>query len=359
MDGYQQLTSDSNISSSGYDSDPNQNEKQQLQHDRIKSSQEKGTMKRLVQLSKQTTETYEAVDGNDTTTLEDTNDNDDDNNQEDDQDKMYIEKFMEDLNKERDTLKEKWKQEFEQEQLQQEQQGRNISSSLSSSLINNFKERFVLSLLQPIFRFLSYAEVFISNIPLTIGAVGLSWVTQGTIWFKFMEETIDICHPTFYNSPHCNYPEFPGCFECDTSNPIYISVVTFHYFCHCIALTCCVLFLLKCIIAWAVVYDELKNPATMTPIGVVCITLICVSAGRFGIVGETTVLIVSAFHVLMSFWFLYMAIFVFRLQPDPSWFPCTVGIAYAAVKTWLSYPPIGFWLMVLCVIYFSGTFFIA
>jgi hypothetical protein len=320
----------------------------------MKSSQEKEIIKRLLQLSKQT---EEVVDGNDAKmnhddstksaltnndTAEDTNDGDENDDQ--DEDKRYIEKFMEELNKERDSLKEKWKQEFEQERQQQERQS---------------LEEWCTSSMEPFFRFLSYAEVFISNMPLTIGAVGLSWVTQGTIWFKFMEETIGACHPAFFNSPHCTYPEFPGCFECDVSNPIYVGVVTFHYFCHCVALTCCLLFLLKCIIAPAVVYDELKNPATMTPIGVVCITLICVSAGRFGIIGEMTVLIVSAFHLLISFWFLYMAIFVFRLQPDPSWFPCTVGIAYAAVKSWLSYPPIGFWLMVLCVIYFLGTFFIA
>jgi len=97
----------------------------------------------------------------------------------------------------------------------------------------------------------------------------------------------------------------------------------------------------------------------MTPIGVVCITLICVAAGRFGVVGETTVVIVSAFHVFISFWFLYKAIFVFKLQPDPSWFPCTVGIAYAAIKTWLYYPIPGFLLMLLCMIYFFGTFFTA
>ena len=41
-------------------------------------------------------------------------------------------------------------------------------------------------LLNPILRFLSYVEVFISNMPMTIAAVGLSWVTQGVIWFKFM-----------------------------------------------------------------------------------------------------------------------------------------------------------------------------
>lgn len=206
---------------------------------------------------------------------------------------------------------------------------------------------------------LSYAEVFLSNMPLTIGAVVLSWVTQGTIWFKFMEENIDACQPAYFYSKQCTYPEFPGCFECDTTNPIYLAVVSFHYFCHLIALTCSLLFVGKCILAWKVVIDELQNPATASPIGVVCITLICVAAGRLGVIGEWTVLIVSVFHVLISFWFIYMAVVVFRLQPDPSWFPCTVGIAYAAIKTWLYYPMSGFLMMMLCMIYLFSTFFIA
>lgn len=51
--------------------------------------------------------------------------------------------------------------------------------------------------------------------------------------------------------------------------------------------------------------------------GVVCITVICVLAGRFGLVGEIGVLSVSIFHVLLSFWFLYIAVVRFRLWPDP------------------------------------------
>jgi hypothetical protein len=262
--------------------------------------------------------------------------------------RKYIRRFVKDLKRERDSLKELWKNEFEQERKQQ----RSLQDAVreSCSLICN---------LDPIYRISSYMEVYLSNMPITIGAVGLSWATQGTIWFKFMEEMIDACKPAFFYSQHCTYPEFPGCFDCDTTHPAYIAAITFHYFCHCVALTCCLLFFAKCILAWKVVADELSNPATATPIGVVCITLICVAAGRFGAIGEWTVLITSAFHVLISFWFIYMAVFVFRLQPDPSWFPCTVGIAYAAVKTWLYYTIPGFLIMILCMIYFFSTFFVA
>lgn len=120
----------------------------------------------------------------------------------------------------------------------------------------------------------------------------------------------------------------------------------FHYFCHIVAATCCLLFLTKCILAWKTVADELSNPATATPVGVVCITLICVAAGR-GTVGEVIVICTSIFHVLLSFWFLYIAIFKFRLWPDPGWFPNTVGIAYASIKTWLYFPVPGLAIMVV------------
>jgi hypothetical protein len=266
-----------------------------------------------------------------------------------DSDRKYIKRFLRDLKSERESLKEEWRREFEEEQ-------RRNKESLRDSLREGI---FSICNWGPLFTILSYLEVFLSNMPITIGAVGLSWVTQGTIWFKFMEENSDSCTPAFFYSKQCSYPEFPGCFECDTTNPTYIAVVSFHYFCHCVALTCCILFIAKCILAWKVVADELSNPTTATPIGVVCITLICVAAGRFGPIGECAVLLTSAFHVLISFWFIYMAVFVFRLQPDPSWFPCTVGIAYAAVKSWIYYTIPGFMIMVLCVIYFFTTFFIA
>jgi hypothetical protein len=262
--------------------------------------------------------------------------------------RKYIRRFYNDLKKERDSLKERWKIEFEQERKQQQSSPDSMWASFS--LVCN---------LDPMYKVFSYLEVYLSNMPITIGAVGLSWVTQGTIWFKFMEEMTDACTPVFFYSKQCDYPEFPGCFECDTTHQAYLAAITFHYICHCVAFTCCFLFIAKCILAWKVVADELSNPATATPIGVVCITLICVAAGRFGFIGEWTVLITSAFHVLISFWFIYTAVFVFRLQPDPSWFPCTVGVAYAAIKTWLYYTIPGYLVMILCIIYFFSTFFVA
>jgi hypothetical protein len=108
-----------------------------------------------------------------------------------------------------------------------------------------------------------------------------------------------------------------SCFACDTSNSMYKVALGFHLICHAVAALCCFFFFGKCVLAWRVVADELSNPSTATPMGVVCITVICVLAGRFGPVGHFGVLAVSIFHVLLSFWFVYIAIFRFRLWPDP------------------------------------------
>jgi len=92
--------------------------------------------------------------------------------------------------------------------------------------------------------------------------------------------------------------------------------------------------------------------------GVVCITMVCVFAGR-GAIGEAIVLGTSWFHVGLAFWFYYMAIFKYSLLPDPSWFPNTVGLAYASIKTWLYYPMLGKVFMGLCMVCFFATFFVS
>jgi hypothetical protein len=188
--------------------------------------------------------------------------------------------------------------------------------------------------------FLASAETFFSNLPLTIGAVGLAWVTMGVVWFKFMEENLDSCIPIPYNSLECTFTEFPGCFDCDTSLFVYRAGLSFHYTCHVVAGTMCLFFLLKLLLARQVVIDELSNPATSTPCGVICITIICVAAGR-GKIGEIIVLCTSFFHFLLALWFFRMSLFKYHLKPDPSWGPNTVGIVYAAIKTWLYYPLAG------------------
>jgi hypothetical protein len=235
----------------------------------------------------------------------------------------YIERYKEELEQERQAFLDKWKQENDrpraaaadaahtsERRLERQKRGGDGGSRWNT-----------------VRQFLANTEVFLCNMPLTIGAVGLGWVTQGVVWFKFMEENTDLCVPKRFNSAECTYPEFPGCFECDTTNKIYLFTISFHYFCHAVGALCCLLFLLKTLLAWQVVADELSNPATSTPMGVVCITMVCVFAGR-GLVGEVVVIVTSIFHFFLAFWFLYTAIFQFRLLPDPGWFPNTVGIRY-------------------------------
>ena len=181
---------------------------------------------------------------------------------------------------------------------------------------------------------------------------------MGVVWFKLMEELTASCVPVHFNSPLCYFPEFPGCFECDTTKAIYRAGYFFHTSCSAIAGTLAVTFLFKIIIAWRVVADELSNPTTATPIGVICITLVCVFAGR-GVIGEAIVLVTSLFHFCFAFWFLWLAIAKFRMLPDPSWFPSTIGISYAATKTWLYYPVVGKVFLAFCAIFFVAMFFIS
>jgi hypothetical protein len=263
---------------------------------------------------------------------------------------QFIKEYMKELEKERESLIRQWKSEFQESEIRQMQE--------EQAKRESFLTKYISSCLSAIYHALATAEVFFSNLPLTIGAVALSWTSMGVVWFKFMEENIHVCKPVHYHSPLCNFPEFPGCFDCDIHNSVYQIALYFHDACCCIGGCLAMSFLLKSILAWQVVADQLSNPTTATPVGVVCITLICVFAGR-GIVGEVIVIIVSTFHCFFAFWFLYMAIFKFKMLPDPSWFPCTVGISYAAVKTWLYFPSLGRIIMCLCMVFFFGTFFIS
>ena len=263
---------------------------------------------------------------------------------------QFIKEYMKELEHERESLIQQWKSEFQESEirlLKEEQAKREWHLT-----------KYITSYTSAIYNALVTAEVFFSNLPLTIGAVALSWTSMGVVWFKFMEENIHVCKPVHYHSPLCIFPEFPGCFDCDTHNSIYRMALSFHDTCFFIGGCLAMSFLLKSILAWQVVADQLSNPTTATPVGVMCITLVCVFAGR-GIVGEVIVIIVSTFHCLFAFWFLYMAIFKFKMLPDPSWFPCTVGISYAAVKTWLYFPTLGRIMLSLCMVFFFGTFFIS
>ena len=195
--------------------------------------------------------------------------------------------------------------------------------------------------------FLAKAEAVVSNMPLTIGAVALAVVTLGVVWFKFAEENIDSCVSVHFHSEQCTFPEFPGCFYCDKSNRWYQIAEKFHFTCSAVGGALAAVFFAKVVLARKVVIDELSSPTTASPAGLICMTIVCVFAGR-GAVGEILVLSAASVHLCLAAWFIYMAL-AYRILPDPSWYPNTVGIGLSAVKTWLYFPMGGNILMVICL----------
>lgn len=193
-------------------------------------------------------------------------------------------------------------------------------------------------------------ESFVSNLPLTIGAVGLAIVTLGVVWFKFAEEMINSCKPVHFHSQQCQFPEFPGCFYCDTSVRMYKVALNFHQACSLFAGIIAFLFVLKIFLARKVVIDEMYSPTTSSPAGLICMTIVCVAAGR-GLIGQFFVTLAAAMHFCVAVWFIFMAGH-YGILPDPSWYPNTVGIGISAVKTWLYYPEVGHFLMLVSTFQF-------
>lgn len=263
----------------------------------------------------------------------------------------FVQSYLEELEKERTVMLAQWKSEMrmEQERMRQDGSRQRLSRDCYDALIKPWVD--------PIISVLSNAEVVLSNMPVTIGALGLSWVTMGVVWFKFTEEMLDSCQHVHYFSSRCKFREFPGCFECDETNQYYKIALHFHWLCSTVSAIACGLFVLKIILAPQTVLHMLQNPTTSTPVGVWCIAMVCTFAGQHGALGEAIVLVTSCLHVVLAFWFLHMAVFKFRLWADPGWFPCVVGISYAAIKTWIYFPDVGLFLVALCTIFFLGTFF--
>jgi hypothetical protein len=153
---------------------------------------------------------------------------------------------------------------------------------------------------------LSWLEAFICNLPLTVGAISMAIVTLGVVWFKFVEETRVIsCEPVQFHSSQCTFPESPGCFYCDTTDPYYRVAVIFHFMCSAFAGMLALSLILKLLMAPQAFFDELSSPTTASPAGLVTMTLVCVFAGR-GIVGQILVSVASCLHVCLVIWFIYM-----------------------------------------------------
>ena len=231
------------------------------------------------------------------------------------------------LEKERAKLIEQWKVEAkaEAELLRKEEESNRWYRRLWRTIVDQLHNFGMKA-----FRCLTIVEKFIGNLPLTIGAVALAVVTLGVVWFKFAEEYLDTCEPVHFHSSQCTFPEFPGCFYCDTSSLGYEIAIGFHYTCTVVSGLLAMLLVSKILLATRVVMDEMSSPTTSSPAGLLCMTAVCVFAGR-GIVGQIIVSTAAFIHLGLAIWFIYMAL-AYNIMPEPSWFPNTIGIGLSAVK---------------------------
>ena len=246
------------------------------------------------------------------------------------------------LGKERAQLIAQWKAEAREEAELRRREFRHRSRS------NSDFDRMWEKLSKLLYGIFAVAATFLANLPSTIGAVAMSVVTLGVVWFKFAEENLESCEPVHFHSSQCTFPEFPGCFYCKTDSKMYKLALNVHFGCTIIAGLLAMLFVLKVFIAPRVVLDEMSSPTTASPAGLLCMTTVCVFAGR-GMIGQFMVMTAASIHVCLVLWFAYIAL-AYRILPDPSWFPNTVGIGLTAVKMWLYNPVWGYWLMAVSLV---------
>ena len=204
-------------------------------------------------------------------------------------------------------------------------------------------QKVLASYLEKALRFLALSEMFFSNLPLTTGATALTVVTLGVVWFKFTEMNTTSCKPVDFHSPLCAFREFPGCFECDTNDPYYRIATSFLYTTAAFGAVLVSFIVLRTMLAFRSVVDELSSPTTASPAGLICMTIVVCSAGQ-GVLGQILVTVAASLHFLLTIWFLYMAV-SYNILPDPSWYPNTVGLGLSAIKVWLYYPRCGTFLM--------------
>jgi hypothetical protein len=177
------------------------------------------------------------------------------------------------------------------------------------------------------------AEICIGNLPLTTGAIALSWVTMGNVWFNAVEEFF--CSPINFWSTPCLYHESPGCYHCNSSEIGSKSLQIAHNFrdiCSSLAIFLIIAVVAKFVLAWKIVQDDLSNPVTSTPFGAIAMganTLLC---KHHGLLSVTLTMCCSLAQVTLYLWFLFMVI-RYRMLPDPSWSPNTIsGLCVAATN---------------------------
>jgi hypothetical protein len=205
------------------------------------------------------------------------------------------------LEKDRAKVYEQWRAEYMAESLRVKR--KEEENRWYRRLFISFKQ-----LGKQISRLIMAIEMFIANLPVAIGAVAMAVATLGVVWFKFTEENLDSCERVRFHSSQCTFPEFPGCFYCDTSIPMYKVALNFHYGCNITAGFLASLFIAKVILATRVVVDEMASPITASPAGLICMTTVCVFAGH-GLIGQVMVSLAASVHLGLVIWYIYMVRF--------------------------------------------------
>jgi len=121
---------------------------------------------------------------------------------------------------------------------------------------------------------------------------------------QFTAPSFNHSYQHILHAPYCSceFTEFPGCFFCETDRDGYQFFVHFHYLCSTIAFILSSFLVGKIMIAFPVVRDELANPTTAAPLGLLCMALMKVFAGNFGSVGEGITFVAAGLHTLVAAW---------------------------------------------------------
>ena len=93
-----------------------------------------------------------------------------------------------------------------------------------------------------------------------------------------------------------------GCFACDTTRTGYWIVLNLHHLCNAISFVLASCLIGKILVAFPVVRDELANPTTAAPLGLLCMAFDKVFAGNFGYVGEAITFMSATLQTIVLAW---------------------------------------------------------
>ena len=188
-------------------------------------------------------------------------------------------------------------------------------------------------------------KLLICNLPLSAAAISFSIVLLGIVWLRRAEEILTSCKEVNFHSSQCNFPEFPGCYFCDTFDHWYQVATKFHTICSYVGGVSVSLYAAKAVFFGKVFIDEMSSPTTASPAGLIFMTMALAFTGK-GAVGAVLVCAASFLHLALLLWFIYMSL-AYQTMPDPSWFPNTIGIGICAVKVWFYNPLCGHFLIAM------------